>query len=172
MTRNGLSMRNRRGYRVRGFTLLELMLVLAILALTSAVLAPRLIGGGAASLDADARVVIAGVRRAKAEALRSSAPADLYVDVKARALKAPGEPRPYRLSRGVQVGLVTARSQATGGGSGALRFYPDGSSTGGRVVLAAGDLVKVVDVDWLTGRVTVSEQPGPIEDALEFEAAT
>ena len=38
-------------------------------------------------------------------------------------------------------------------------FFPNGTSTGGRVVLAASDGRRAVDVDWLTGRVTVTALP-------------
>jgi general secretion pathway protein H len=38
---------------------------------------------------------------------------------------------------------------------GAIRFYPDGGSNGGRVTLAAGERKFEIDVDWLTGRIAV-----------------
>ncbi len=40
---------------------------------------------------------------------------------------------------------------------GAIRFYPDGSSTGGRITVASGERKFLVDVDWLTGRVSIKE---------------
>ena len=36
-----------------------------------------------------------------------------------------------------------------------VRFFADGSSTGGRVTLMVGERSYAVDVDWLTGRVRV-----------------
>ena len=39
---------------------------------------------------------------------------------------------------------------------GAIRFYPDGSSTGGRITVASGERKYLVDVDWLTGRVSIA----------------
>jgi general secretion pathway protein H len=44
-------------------------------------------------------------------------------------------------------------------GEAGLMFFPNGTSTGGRVVLAASDGRRAVDVDWLTGRVTVTALP-------------
>ena len=41
--------------------------------------------------------------------------------------------------------------------SGAIRFFPDGGSNGGRLTLAAGERKFNVDVDWLTGRVAILE---------------
>jgi general secretion pathway protein H len=39
---------------------------------------------------------------------------------------------------------------------GAITFAPDGSSSGGRVVLRAGANAVTVLVDWLTGRVSIT----------------
>jgi hypothetical protein len=39
---------------------------------------------------------------------------------------------------------------------GAITFAPDGSSSGGRVVLVAGANAVAIVVDWLTGRVSVA----------------
>jgi general secretion pathway protein H len=36
-----------------------------------------------------------------------------------------------------------------------IRFLPDGSSTGGRITVAVGEFEQLIDVDWVTGRVTV-----------------
>jgi general secretion pathway protein H len=40
---------------------------------------------------------------------------------------------------------------------GAIRFYPDGSSTGGRITVTFGRTQYLVDVDWLTGRVSITD---------------
>lgn len=39
----------------------------------------------------------------------------------------------------------------------AISFAPDGSSSGGRVVLSVGDRREAIDVDWLTRRVSVTD---------------
>ncbi len=51
--------------------------------------------------------------------------------------------------------LFTAQSDIADEKTGAIRFYPDGGSNGGRVTLAAGERKFEVDVDWLTGRVAI-----------------
>ena len=40
---------------------------------------------------------------------------------------------------------------------GAIRFFPDGSSTGGRITLSTDRLAYLVDVDWLTGKIHLLE---------------
>ena len=42
-------------------------------------------------------------------------------------------------------------------GVAAIRFAPDGSASGGRVLLAAGGRAASVQVDWLTGGVRVGD---------------
>jgi general secretion pathway protein H len=44
---------------------------------------------------------------------------------------------------------------------GEIRFFPDGSSTGGEITLAGGNAHRYVQVDWLTGRVAVYEDTAP-----------
>ena len=40
---------------------------------------------------------------------------------------------------------------------GAIRFFPDGSSTGGEIMLAGAAGTFFVRVDWLTGRIRIDE---------------
>ena len=60
-----------------------------------------------------------------------------------------------RCRAGLELKLFTAQSDIISEHRGAIRFYPDGGSTGGRVTLAAGERKFEVDVDWLTGRVAI-----------------
>ena len=58
------------------------------------------------------------------------------------------------------IGLaVTAAADETSGALAAIRFLPDGSSTGGTVTLASGSRRASVGVDWLTGRVAAADGP-------------
>ena len=57
----------------------------------------------------------------------------------------------------LEISLFTARSERLGPNSGAIRFFPDGSSTGGRLTLSTERLGMAVDVDWLTGKVRILE---------------
>jgi general secretion pathway protein H len=52
--------------------------------------------------------------------------------------------------------LITAQSEQANESVGAIRFYPDGSSTGGRIDLSSDDVRYVIDVSWLTGTVMVT----------------
>ena len=42
-------------------------------------------------------------------------------------------------------------------GIGRIRFFPDGASTGGNVELELGEAVWRIEVNWLTGEVSMLE---------------
>lgn len=140
----------------RGFTLLELLLVLLLLGLAYGLAGP-MVGSGSASLEmkAAARQVAAGLRKARSVAVTERREAVMTVDVEARSFSLTGDPRQYALPQRLELALFTAESELIRDKTGNIRFFPDGSSTGGRVTVSAGDAKQVVDVDWITGRVAV-----------------
>jgi general secretion pathway protein H len=146
-----------------GFTLIELLAVLFILALTAAIVVPSLGGGEVVEMKSAARSLASGLRQTRNHALADNRPAILVMDVAKREFQLPGEARVRRLPKQIDIALFTARSETLSEERGAIRFFPDGSSTGGRITLSSERLRYLVDVDWLTGRVrvleTVAEEP-------------
>jgi general secretion pathway protein H len=146
--------------RVRGFTLVELLLVLAIATLLVALVPPLISAAlpGVQTKDA-ARRTVAALRLARETAIRNGADAILVVDVNQRRLELPGY-RSVRFPGGLVVSLEGAEREMIDDDRGAIRFFPDGSSTGGRIILARGvegaRTGYEVGVTWLTGRVQVA----------------
>jgi general secretion pathway protein H len=146
--------------RHNGFTLLELLVVLALLALTYALIPPMFaIGGSTAELKAGARQVAAGLRKARSQAILSRSEATLTLNVESRSFLLSGDDKPRILPRQAEIGVYTAQGEVVGANTAAIRFYPDGSSTGGRVTLAMGERKFHIDVDWLTGQVEILDTP-------------
>jgi general secretion pathway protein H len=143
----------------QGFTLLELMLVLAIAAAVMALAPPLLYQAmPGLQLKSAARQVAAGFRSARDQAITRRAETLLSVDLDERRIEWSGARRPLELPDGLEVSLVTATSElGRDARQGSIRFYPDGSSTGGRVTVSHGERGYRVDVDWLTGRVSIGE---------------
>ena len=144
--------------RQRGFTLLEIIVVLVIAGLMMAVV----LGGpfrsaSAGDLKQAARMLASGLRQAQTMAITTRRDASLVVDMESREYTLPGESAPRDLPRGIDLKLYTAQSEVTSERKGGIRFYPDGSSTGGRITVAAGERKYLVDVDWITGRVSINE---------------
>ena len=145
--------------RGSGFTLLEVLLVLVIAAGGYA-LVVRLSGGGVSGsqLKSAARAVAAGLRDARGTAIARQEPTALFIDLERRRIEVEGRGRPHSLPERMSLKLYTAQSEIVDEQRGAIRFYPDGSSTGGRVTLqGSGENQLLVDVDWLTGRVTIRD---------------
>jgi general secretion pathway protein H len=141
-----------------GVTLLELMIVLVLMALIASVTIP-IFGSGVSTteLRSAARELAAGLRLARGQAIAQRTEAMLELDVAARNFRVPPDPRVHALPTGIDLKLFTAQRDLVSDNVGAIRFYPDGGSNGGRVTLAAGERKYDVDVDWLTGRVVILE---------------
>lgn len=140
-----------------GFTLIELMLVIMLIA-ASYVLVPRYLFSGVsgADLKASSRDIAAGLRMARAEAVNTRRDTSLMLDLDKRSFSV-GSGRVRQLPEALELKLVTAQSEVVNEKQAAIRFFPDGSSTGGRVTVASGQRKYEVDIDWLTGRVTIAQ---------------
>jgi general secretion pathway protein H len=144
--------------RLAGFTLLEVIIVLALGAVIYAVILAGPLGkASAADLKSAARSLASGLRTAQTTAMATRRDALLTLDMDSREFLATGEQQTHRLPDNIDIKLFTAQAEVTSAKRGSIRFYPDGSSTGGRITVAAGERKYLVDVDWLTGRVSIDE---------------
>jgi general secretion pathway protein H len=138
-----------------GFTLIELTVCLALVAAVLAMASPLLSRIQAGwSLRGAAHEVADQMLRARGRAIDQGRPAEFAIDLGAGTFTG-GPGRPQHLPRGTAISLLTVEGEQLGRAAGAIRFFPDGSSTGGGVALAQGNDRVDVRVDWVTGRVTV-----------------
>lgn len=147
----------RHGGAGRGFTLVEVLVVLAIMAFLAAVFMPL----GArqrrhAELANDARRIAEALRLTRSRAILGNRALAFQVDVRHALYRAGGAP--VALPNGIHLALTTAQDETLNRAVGAIRFFPDGSSTGGGIALSSASGRYDVSVDWLTGAVTVHEQ--------------
>lgn len=145
-----------------GFTLLELVVVMA-LALILVALVPPMISAAipGVELKAAARRVAAGLKLTREEAIRRGTAVAFTMDVEERVFKIDGPFPVTQLPESLDLKLLAAESEMRDDGIGAVRFFPDGSSTGGRVILSREARGFQVGVEWLTGRVVLAEWEGP-----------
>jgi len=138
-------------------TMIEILVVLAIMAIGAAIVVPMMGGPGASSGDlrSAARQIAAGLRHARSEAISTRRETVLTLDLEKRSFRVAQEPRDIALPAKVELKLFTAQSDLVNEKQGAIRFFPDGGSNGGRVTVASGERKYEVDVDWLTGRVAI-----------------
>ena len=141
-----------------GFTLIELLVALAVLGLALSLIAgfkpPWSRGLG---LRATASELAAGLRLARSEAILSNRPVVLDLDLAGHRYRV-GTGTPRLLPPDLSLELLTISGEAVSAREGAIRFNPDGSSTGGRISLVDGRRRIGVGVDWLTGRVSVADE--------------
>lgn len=154
-TRRRPSQRNRGVLRAQGFTLLEVLLVLVILAIAAALILPALVQPSGTQLRTTAGSFAAGLRRARNEALNTHHEVRFMVDLDAKEFQFSAHARRRSVPSQISLSVFTARSEVLDNHRAAIRFFPDGSSTGGRVTLSVGERRYHVDVDWMTGQVRV-----------------
>ena len=143
---------------MKGFTLLELMVVLVIGALAyTIILGVPFRGPSTADLKAASRTLAAGLRQAQTTAMATRRDATLMLDLDAHEFVVSGVEGARPLPKDIELRLFTAQTEAVSEKKGAIRFYPDGSSTGGRITVASGERKYLVDVDWITGRVSIGD---------------
>jgi general secretion pathway protein H len=140
--------------REDGFTLLELLVVMGIIALGLALVAPSLnrlrqgveVRGAAYELAGNLRSARAAARETNIERV-------LTIDVDGRRYWAEGVVAPRQIPPSIALDLTVPTSERDGAGMARIRFFPDGSTSGARVVLDDGRVSAAIRVDWLTGDV-------------------
>jgi general secretion pathway protein H len=142
-----------------GFTLLELLVVVALMALAAAIALPLLSGKPTDNLRlrATAYDLTGAIRATRASAILRDTQAVLIVDVEHHTFGSPAlAPRsfPSEIAAQLQVAAPERLSPSRGG----IRFYPDGTSTGGDVRLSLHGRESRICVNWLTGEPRVGSQ--------------
>lgn len=145
-----------------GFSLLELLVVLMLMSALTVTVLPQISKSGGTEVQSSARMLAAGLRRARSQAIQHRQPQSMIIDVEKRVFQLSFDPQPRKLPSGIGLSLFTARSALQSAERGAIRFFSDGGSTGGRITVSGSNQKLLVDVDWLTGQVRVldSENPG------------
>lgn len=140
-----------------GFTLLELLLVLGIMALAG-VFAMPLVNrpAGEATLIATAQKLAGEMRMARSAAIRDNTERTMTIDLAARRFWVDGLTGASPIPSGITVDFVTLQAEQLSAERGRLRFFVDGSTTGGNVILKAGRRVATVELDWMTGHASLT----------------
>ena len=124
--------------RKSGFTLVEVLVVLTLLVTLSAILAPVLLPSPTRVLRTAASDVATGLRETRR----------FGIEGRSQGRQVPDD---------ISIELTTAQSLQFDDSRGGIDFFPDGSSTGGRVTLSTEGREMHVDIEWLTGRIRVAE---------------
>jgi general secretion pathway protein H len=141
--------------RARGFTLFEMLAVILLIGIAAAAVSiPVTQGLASARVNAASGELAAALRWTRAQSIVKGQSLALEVDTSTSSYRAPGK-SDVRLPKDMRVSITSAREDQASATTGRIRFFPDGSSTGGRITLKRGEREWHVNVGWLTGAVSV-----------------
>jgi general secretion pathway protein H len=139
-----------------GFTLLEMVCVLAIIALMSAVLLPLIPRETSRSrLQAYALQAAALLKTDRDAAIRRRTNVATLVDLGGHAIRSGASPATIRVPDDVRFDAVLAQTCQRQAALSTIRFFADGTSCGGTIMLTRFNAGYEVRVNWLTGRVEI-----------------
>ena len=143
-------------YAAAGFTLMELLVVLAILAVMTAVIPSALTNLPSLRFRAAAVGLAETLRQAHDDAIRTGQTVDVIVSPERRLYVASGQPE---TTFPPVVDKVDAAHDGpdTQGGDKHYQFFGDGSATGGTITLSHEQRRQTVTIVWLTGRVQTDD---------------
>ena len=140
-----------------GFSLIELIVVLVVMGLVLVLIVGyRAPWSSGLSLRGAAAELAAELRLARSQAIAENHPVVLALDLVGHRYRI-GDRPPHVLPAQLTIALLTISGERRSATVGDIRFNPDGSSTGGRIVLADGARRVAVGVDWLSGRVRIAD---------------
>ncbi len=143
----------RRSGAAAGFSLLEMLVVLCVLAAVAALAVPRMQSSAAgAQITRSARALANELRMLRAEAIRTNRPQWLAVEPGGHGFTTSRQAaRPF--ATGIAVQLLSGAAVA----GQTIRFLPDGRSSGGSLRVSGEAGNSIIRVDWLTGIVGIEE---------------
>jgi general secretion pathway protein H len=136
-----------------GFTLIEMLVVLVMLALTATFAMPLLSGKSESlRLQMASSELASAFRLTRSAAILRNIETSLMIDVDRRTFRSTVVPqRPFAAE--IEAKLTFASGIGSAPSDGGFQFFPDGSSTGGNVTLSLRGRQTRLCVDWLTGEV-------------------
>ena len=145
--------------RLGGFTLIELMAVILLLAIAmTAVTFSFSKSLHTAKIQAASRDLVAALRYTRGQAIVKGQQQVLVLNLDDNSYTAPGKSA-VKLPKDMTLRLTTAEQEVVGNNAGGIRFFADGSSTGGHISVLMDRREWRINVAWLTGDISLDERP-------------
>jgi general secretion pathway protein H len=143
----------------RGFALIEILCVLAIIGLLAAIILPAIPRATTrAKLESYAVETAALLKADRNAALRRQIQVTTQIDAAARSIRSGVTGRTLRLPNDVTVDAMLAARCADRDVGRSIDFFPTGMSCGGVIALVRPGMGYEVRVNWLTGGVDIVPQ--------------
>jgi general secretion pathway protein H len=143
----------------RGFTLLEMVCVIALIALIAAVLLPLVPHRTSrARLQAYALQAATLLKSDRNAAIRRGADVATLVDPHGRSIRSGASREMLRIPDDVRFDALLPQSCRQRAALSVISFFPDGMSCGGTIALSRLDATYEIRVNWLTGRIEINSR--------------
>ena len=147
-------LQSRTGNVNAGFTLLETALALAVLGLIAAVALPRAMPNSSTSLRIKAFEIAALMRTDRNTALRTGRTVETIINLAGRFLQSGASGSFVTLPDHLAIRRATQIPND-------FRFYPNGTSSGGEIILGGSSATVSVHVDSLTSAISIRRGVNP-----------
>jgi general secretion pathway protein H len=147
-----------RDYHTTGMSLIELLVVLSIISGVLYVVTPNFYNGfDSLRMKQLVRNIVSDLRLTQSSALKTGKQQTWTLDVKKHQYwsSLSGEKTNYPIN--VNIELTTASQEQLTDDIAAIRFFPSGGATGGKLELRQDAMSYTLSVDWLTGIVSVDD---------------
>src|SRR5262245_35078639 len=146
--------------RQGGFTLLEMVCVIALVAMLASVLLPLVPRNTSRSrLQAYALQTATLLKADRNAAVRRGADVATLVDAPSRAIRSGASGQIIRIPEDVRFDALLPQICRRHTALSTISFFADGMSCGGTIALARLDTAYEIRVNWLTGRIEIVSRP-------------
>lgn len=138
-----------------GFTLFEMLAVLVIVALTAGAISMLYrTPSSDAQLKTASLMAASRLRDIRSGAMISGTDRVAVIDVVSKSIEFSNGISPLKLPLSIDLDVMSADSERLSPTAAGIRFFPNGSSTGGTINLRSRDKAYEIRINWLTGRVS------------------
>jgi general secretion pathway protein H len=142
---------------IKGFSLIEILVVMVFIAVIAGFVSSSMTKSlKNTKIRAVSKNLVSAMRYTRGQAIVKHEQKTITFNVKEKTYKAPRK-KTVTIPEEVEINVFTADSEVADESSGSIRFFSDGSSTGGWVKLTYGEKIWKINVNWLTGEISTVE---------------
>lgn len=143
--------------RNKGFSLIEILVVMVFIAVIAGFVSSSMTKSlKKTKIRAVSKNLVSALRYTRGQAIVKHEEKTISFNVKEKTYKAPRK-KTVHIPDEVELNVYTADSEIADESVGKIRFFSDGSSTGGWVKLTYGKKIWKINVNWLTGEISKVE---------------